>query len=71
MLTLILTKTKATSFANSHKSNSATYISIGDLEKPDLRKIAADAELPTMRKKTAKGLCFIGKVRLPVFLQQA
>ena len=43
---------------------------IGDLEKPDLRKIAADAGLPTAEKKDSQGLCFIGKVRLPVFLQQ-
>ena len=43
---------------------------IGDLEKPDLRKIAKNAGLPTADKKDSQGLCFIGKVRLPNFLQQ-
>ena len=43
---------------------------IGELEKPDLRKIAKEAGLPTADKKDSQGLCFIGKVRLPDFLQQ-
>ncbi len=43
---------------------------IGELEKPDLRIIAKDAGLPTAQKKDSQGLCFIGKVRLPEFLQQ-
>jgi tRNA-specific 2-thiouridylase len=43
---------------------------IGELQKPDLRKIAKDAGLPTADKKDSQGLCFIGKVRLPEFLQQ-
>ena len=43
---------------------------IGELEKPDLRVIAKDAGLPTADKKDSQGLCFIGKVRLPDFLQQ-
>ena len=43
---------------------------IGDLLKPDLRKIAQEAGLPTANKKDSQGLCFIGKVRLPEFLQQ-
>lgn len=43
---------------------------IGELEKPDLRKIAKKAGLPTAEKKDSQGLCFIGKVRLPDFLQQ-
>ena len=43
---------------------------IGDLIKPDLRKIAKEARLPTADKKDSQGLCFIGKVRLPDFLQQ-
>ncbi|MAO46463.1 MAG: tRNA 2-thiouridine(34) synthase MnmA [Crocinitomicaceae bacterium] len=43
---------------------------IGDLLKSDLRKIAQDAGLPTANKKDSQGLCFIGKVRLPDFLQQ-
>lgn len=43
---------------------------IGELEKPDLREIARKAHLPTAEKKDSQGLCFIGKVRLPEFLQQ-
>lgn len=43
---------------------------IGDLEKPDVRKIAAEQDLITAEKKDSQGLCFIGKVKLPVFLQQ-
>jgi tRNA-specific 2-thiouridylase len=43
---------------------------IGDLEKPEVRKIASEAGLITADKKDSQGLCFIGKVRLPEFLQQ-
>ena len=43
---------------------------IGDLEKPEVREIAKEAELVTAEKKDSQGLCFIGKVRLPDFLQQ-
>ena len=43
---------------------------IGDLKKTALRKIAIEAGLSTAKKKDSQGLCFIGKVRLPVFLQQ-
>jgi tRNA-specific 2-thiouridylase len=43
---------------------------IGELTKPEVRKIAADLDLVTADKKDSQGLCFIGKVRLPEFLQQ-
>ena len=43
---------------------------LGDLEKPRVREIAQEAGLPTATKKDSQGLCFIGKVRLPDFLQQ-
>lgn len=43
---------------------------IGELTKPEVRKIAADMGLITAEKKDSQGLCFIGKVRLPEFLQQ-
>ncbi len=43
---------------------------IGDLTKPEVRKIAAKLDLITADKKDSQGLCFIGKVRLPDFLQQ-
>ena len=43
---------------------------IGELTKPEVRKIAKKANLITAEKKDSQGLCFIGKVRLPEFLQQ-
>ena len=43
---------------------------IGELTKPEVRKIAAEQDLVTADKKDSQGLCFIGKVRLPDFLQQ-
>ncbi|MRI00356.1 tRNA 2-thiouridine(34) synthase MnmA [Kriegella sp. EG-1] len=47
-----------------------TLFPIGELQKPEVRKIAADNKLITADKKDSQGLCFIGKVRLPDFLQQ-
>jgi len=49
---------------------SKTLFPIGELTKPEVRKIAADNSLITADKKDSQGLCFIGKVRLPEFLQQ-
>jgi len=43
---------------------------IGELNKSEVRKIAAELDLVTAEKKDSQGLCFIGKVRLPEFLQQ-
>ena len=43
---------------------------IGELTKPEVRKIAKEQGLVTADKKDSQGLCFIGKVRLPDFLQQ-
>ena len=43
---------------------------IGELTKPEVRKIALELDLVTAEKKDSQGLCFIGKVRLPEFLQQ-
>ena len=43
---------------------------IGELNKSEVREIAAELELVTADKKDSQGLCFIGKVRLPEFLQQ-
>ena len=43
---------------------------IGKLTKQEVRKIAKEAALITAEKKDSQGLCFIGKVRLPEFLQQ-
>jgi tRNA-specific 2-thiouridylase len=43
---------------------------IGHLQKPEVRRIAKELDLITAEKKDSQGLCFIGKVRLPDFLQQ-
>ena len=43
---------------------------IGDILKPRVRELAAEAGLPTAEKKDSQGICFVGKIDLPVFLQQ-
>ena len=43
---------------------------IGDITKPEVRRIAREAGLPSAEKKDSQGICFVGKVDLPVFLQQ-
>lgn len=43
---------------------------IGDIEKPEVRRIAEELGLATAHKKDSQGICFVGKVDLPVFLQQ-
>jgi tRNA-uridine 2-sulfurtransferase len=43
---------------------------IGHLQKSEVRRIAAEIGLPNAHKKDSQGLCFIGKVKLPTFLQQ-
>lgn len=43
---------------------------IGELTKPEVRAIAKEINLATAEKKDSQGLCFIGKVHLPDFLQQ-
>lgn len=43
---------------------------IGHLMKPEVRRIATDLELPTADRRDSQGICFVGKVDLPVFLQQ-
>ncbi len=47
-----------------------TLFPIGHLQKSEVREIAASQDLITAGKKDSQGLCFIGKVRLPDFLQQ-
>ncbi|GAL80504.1 tRNA-specific 2-thiouridylase MnmA [Algibacter lectus] len=42
----------------------------GELTKPEVREIAMSLDLVTAEKKDSQGLCFIGKVKLPDFLQQ-
>ena len=43
---------------------------IGDIIKPEVRRIAREADLPSADKKDSQGICFVGKVDLPTFLQQ-
>ncbi|MGE0018158.1 MAG: tRNA 2-thiouridine(34) synthase MnmA [Draconibacterium sp.] len=43
---------------------------IGDLLKPEVREIARQQNLPTAERKDSQGICFVGKVDLPTFLQQ-
>ena len=47
-----------------------TLFPIGELTKPEVRGIATKLNLVTADKKDSQGLCFIGKVKLPDFLQQ-
>ncbi|MDV7188206.1 tRNA 2-thiouridine(34) synthase MnmA [Lutibacter sp. TH_r2] len=54
----------------SQQQLSKALFPIGELTKPEVRKIAAEQDLITADKKDSQGLCFIGKVRLPEFLQQ-
>jgi tRNA-uridine 2-sulfurtransferase len=43
---------------------------IGQLTKPQVRQIAREQNLPTAERKDSQGICFVGKVHLPDFLQQ-
>lgn len=54
----------------SQEQLSKALFPIGELTKPEVREIAKQADLITAEKKDSQGLCFIGKVRLPEFLQQ-
>lgn len=54
----------------SQEQLSKTLFPIGHLVKDEVRKIAAEQNLITAGKRDSQGLCFIGKVRLPEFLQQ-
>lgn len=48
----------------------AAMFPIGDMLKPEVRRIATELNLVTAHKKDSQGICFVGKVDLPVFLQQ-
>ena len=52
------------------KQLSKSLFPIGELTKPEVREIASKLDLVTAEKKDSQGLCFIGKVKLPDFLQQ-
>ncbi|MDR2423312.1 MAG: tRNA 2-thiouridine(34) synthase MnmA [Prevotellaceae bacterium] len=54
----------------SQKQLSQTLFPIGGLLKQEVRRIAAEQRLPNADRKDSQGICFVGKVDLPVFLQQ-
>jgi tRNA-uridine 2-sulfurtransferase len=54
----------------SQKQLTPALFPIGDLLKPDVRKIADSIDLATAQRKDSQGICFVGKVDLPLFLQQ-
>jgi tRNA-specific 2-thiouridylase len=54
----------------SQEQLSKSLFPIGNLLKPEVRRIAAEQNLPNADRKDSQGICFVGKVNLPVFLQQ-
>jgi len=47
-----------------------TLFPVGELEKPEVRRIATEQGLATAKKKDSTGICFIGERRFKDFLQQ-
>ena len=54
----------------SQEQLSRALFPIGGMLKSEVRALAAEADLPSADKKDSQGICFVGKVDLPVFLQQ-
>lgn len=54
----------------SQKQLSKVMFPVGELNKKEVRLIAKEQDLVTAEKKDSQGLCFVGKVKLPEFLQQ-
>lgn len=54
----------------SQQQLSKALFPIGHLLKPEVREIARQQNLPTAERKDSQGICFVGKVDLPTFLQQ-
>lgn len=54
----------------SQEQLSKAMFPIGDIVKSEVRRIAHEADLPSADKKDSQGICFVGKVDLPTFLQQ-
>jgi tRNA-specific 2-thiouridylase len=54
----------------SQEQLSKAIFPLGHLLKPEVRRIAAEQNLPNADRKDSQGICFVGKVDLPVFLQQ-
>lgn len=54
----------------SQEQLSKALFPIGEMLKPEVRRIATEQRLATAERKDSQGICFVGKVDLPVFLQQ-
>jgi tRNA-specific 2-thiouridylase len=54
----------------SQEQLSKVLFPIGAMLKPEVRKIAQENGLHNANKKDSQGLCFVGKISLPIFLQQ-
>ena len=54
----------------SQEQLSRALFPVGGLLKPEVRRIAAEQGLATAKRKDSQGICFVGKVDLPAFLQQ-
>ena len=54
----------------SQEQLSKALFPVGDMLKPEVREVAAAHHLATAKRKDSQGICFVGKVDLPVFLQQ-
>lgn len=54
----------------SQEQLSRALFPVGDMLKPEVRAVAAEHHLATAKRKDSQGICFVGKVDLPLFLQQ-
>jgi tRNA-specific 2-thiouridylase len=54
----------------SQEQLSRAMFPIGGMLKPEVRRIAEEQRLATAKRKDSQGICFVGKVDLPTFLQQ-
>ena len=54
----------------SQEQLSKAIFPIGGMLKSEVRRLAKEADLPSADKKDSQGICFVGKVDLPTFLQQ-
>lgn len=52
------------------KQLSYAMFPLGEMTKPEVREIAREQGLANAERKDSQGICFVGKVDLPVFLQQ-
>lgn len=57
-------------YAVSHDKIAKTIFPVGEIEKPEVRKIAEEQGLVTAKKKDSTGICFIGERKFTDFLQQ-